>query len=426
MQGCFGAAEFHVERRAAIKLARQTQMARYRMGANELASRPKTQMRLLYHCPFGTGGLAAYAHEQANELCQTGCMVTLATSADYVHHGIAHYEIVRLYPAPARSRGSLPRWLRRLGTALKLLHEQFRLAAYAARGDFRCVLMGSYIEYLAPLWAWRFRQMARRGTVFGAVVHDPVRDFVVGPRWWHRWSIAAGFSFIREAFVHSPIVLETVRPMPQLRTTVVPHGPYKYPPSNRSRTTIRNELALPADAKVLLAFGHIRDGKNLHLVIEAMVKFPALYLIVAGRPQSESSKPGAYYQDVARRCEVAARCRWLLDYIPDEDVSGLFEASDIVLLTYSRSFHSASGVLNTALSFRKPIIASSGDGTLKDQVQHYRLGIWVEPDDSNAICEGLSAVLTRPINPDWAGYERDNSWSANAALVCACMGAKPR
>ena len=46
---------------------------------------------------------------------------------------------------------------------------------------FRRVLLATYLEYLALLWAPSLRRLMRRGVVFGAVVHDPVRDYIVGP-----------------------------------------------------------------------------------------------------------------------------------------------------------------------------------------------------------------------------------------------------
>jgi hypothetical protein len=90
--------------------------------------------------------------------------------------------------------------------------------------SFQFVLFGSYSEYLAPLWAGSLRSLAKQGVIFGAIVHDPVRNFVLGPLWWHHWSIASGYSFLREAFVHEAIELDTVHSMPQLHTTVIPHG----------------------------------------------------------------------------------------------------------------------------------------------------------------------------------------------------------
>src|SRR5665811_917312 len=127
---------------------------------------------ILYHCPTTTGGLAAYAHEQASALAHAGCAVTLVTRADYPEPAERPYRIVRLHPALSAVPPWLPPLARRLGTLWRLLREQFRLAGYIEKNNFRQVLMGSYIEYAAPLWAWRFRQLVSRGWIFGAIVHD--------------------------------------------------------------------------------------------------------------------------------------------------------------------------------------------------------------------------------------------------------------
>ena len=49
-------------------------------------------------------------------------------------------------------------------------------------------------------------------------------------------------------------------------------------------------------------------------------------------------------------------------------VADLFKACDFVLLTYSSDFQSASGVLNTAIAYRRPCLASSGKSNLKNQI----------------------------------------------------------
>ena len=114
------------------------------------------------------------------------------------------------------------------------------LAAVIRQGGFRHVLLGSYAEYLAAILERPASgTCAGAAIVFGAIVHDPVRDYVVGPRWWHRRSVASAFSFLKEAFVHEAIDLDTVRPMPNLRTTVIPHGPYHFSKPKRSRDEVR-------------------------------------------------------------------------------------------------------------------------------------------------------------------------------------------
>jgi glycosyltransferase involved in cell wall biosynthesis len=248
-------------------------------------------------------------------------------------------------------------------------------------------------------------------------MHDPVRNYIVGPRWWHRRCIASAYSFLREVFVHQPIVLDTVRPMPHLKTTVVPHGPYTFPAATVGREKYRGQLGLPVTAPVWLSFGHIRDGKNLDLVIRALVHFPEAFLVVAGQEQSSGQKRVAFYRALARQCGVDRRCLWLNRFIAPEEVGNLFTACDLVMVTYNQNFHSASGVLNIAVSFRKPCLASGGSSNLQAVVSQYGLGIWVEPDREDALVEGLRRWQAAPPVPRWDLYAAENSWRRNAEIV---------
>ncbi|MGD1073969.1 MAG: glycosyl transferase family 1, partial [Bryobacteraceae bacterium] len=128
-------------------------------------------------------------------------------------------------------------------------------------------------------------------------------------------------------------------------------------------------------------------------------------------------RPLAYYQGLAADYGIAGRCRWISDYIHADRVSELFLASDLVLLTYSRAFRSASGVLNAAVQFNKPCLVSSGQGSLLSQVQQYRLGITVEPDDAEAIVRGLHEWRLGLPEPLLAEHRLENSWRRNAELV---------
>jgi glycosyltransferase involved in cell wall biosynthesis len=182
--------------------------------------------------------------------------------------------------------------------------------------------------------------------------------------------------------------------------------------------------ATPASPDVVfLAFGQIRDGKNLDLFLRAMTRLPEnVKLFVAGKGDSGSSRPAEYYQKLAQELGVAKRCRWDIRRIPDEEVGGIFAACDVVLVTYSAKFRSASGVLNTAVSARKPVLASSGLGPLKTVVNQYQLGIFVEPDDFDKILRAASDLANRDQlhaapAPAWDRYESENSWEENARKV---------
>lgn len=377
--------------------------------------------RLLYYLPSWQGGLADYGVSQVNALVRRGVAAEIVAPGllnREFDHGHVVYRTLRPKGPGTCSRSRI---VERCDTAARIVYNIQALKRRIIDGGFRHVLLNAYSEYLAPLWAGSLRALERKGVVFGAVVHDPVRDFRVGPRWWHRKSIAAGYSFLHEAFVHEETELDTVTPMPKLRTTVIPHGIFQFPRPSKGRDEVRSHLRLPLEAPVVLSFGHIRDGKNLDLLIHAMTQLPSVYLLVAGREQSAGQKPLRFYQSLARSLNVEDRCRWIHRFVPDQEVGDLFVASDLVALTYSRRFRSASGVLNTAVHFRKPCLASSGGGNLRSVVEQYDLGWFVEPDELDALTTGLRGALERKIAPRWGAYEEQHSWSRNAELVCERM-----
>lgn len=373
--------------------------------------------KLLYFSSAWSGGLADYAHEQAKALGKRGVKVTLLTSPLFEKEKTEYYQILPIL-ASARAYQSPIALLRKIVLAINIIQNYITLAKIIRQEKFQYVLLGTYTEYLAPLWVAPLRKLAKQGVKFGAVVHDPVRGYVVGPLWWHRWSIACGYSFLQKAFVHEAINLDTEKPMPQLQTTVIPHGSYYFYPPQQTKEELRDELNIPVQAQVILSFGHIRDDKNLDLALKAITDFPNIYLIVAGKVSSTTQRPVTYYQELADNLGIADRCRWLIDFIPEDKVGNLFNVSDAVLLTYRESFQSASGVLNAAVAYQKPCIASAGEGNLKTVVQKYNLGVFVKPDDWQAIRDGIQQWLNGIEAPQWEQYEQDNSWDKNAEIIC--------
>ncbi len=370
--------------------------------------------KLLYFAPFSEGGLADYAHQQANALAACGLAVVVLCGPRFAENKDHRYLKMPILcePTPTRANKAVRAWR----MASRTLSNYAQLAKTIRGESFQRVLFASYEEYFAPLWSRLLQQLSRQGIVLGAVLHDPVRDTVRGPRWWHRVSVAAAYSFLRDVFVHERIDIDTAGcRLPRL--TVVPHGPMKFPETPIKRAEARLRYGLPQDAPVALAFGHIRDSKNLDLVIRALRRVPELHLLVAGREQSGGQRPGEYYQALARECGVADRCHWQVRFIPDSEVHPLFQASDYLLLTYSSTFRSASGVLASAVQFEKPCLASCGAGPLRTAVRDYGLGLWREPDDADAVADGLSELVRRPVHGNWQQYRAENSWEANARRI---------
>lgn len=378
-------------------------------------------MKLLYFATSSYGGLLNYAQDQANALAGLGVDVTVLCSPRFEKRPGDRYSVLPLL-IDNQPRGSRNRIARAIRFARTTLGNARILRQTILEGGHDQVLFVAYAEYFAPLWAGQFQKLAKNGVRFGAIIQEAVRDFQVGPLWWHRWSVRRAYDFLSYAFVHEEIALDTIRPVPGLETIVVPMAPHEFPDPAETREQTRLRLGIPADARVLLSFGHIRDNKNLDHAVRALPQIPGTHLLVAGARNASSQKPASHYQELAKSLGVADRCTWLIDYVSELEAANLFQASDLVLLTYGRSFRSASGVLNVAARYRKPCIASSGKGALQSVVKHYDLGVWVEPDDPAATAKGIAGFFERPPTPDWDNYIRDNSWERNARLVADAFG----
>jgi glycosyltransferase involved in cell wall biosynthesis len=295
----------------------------------------------------------------------------------------------------------------------------YSLAREAKRSKPDAILLANWHEYFSPLWAFNLRMLRRKGIRFGAVIHDPVRDYVLGPAWWHRWSVREAYSFLDSAFTHDVSAPQTFGSKHTFRVVQIPHGPYTVPEGKAERADLRREFGIPEDAKVLLSFGHIRDGKNLDQIIAALPSLPRAYLLVAGREQSLGQKRADYYRNLATGLGVAARCLFHTDYIPNASVWKYFRASDLLMLTYSQDFRSASGVLNVNAQFGLPVLASAGRSPLLDAVAEYGLGTVIEKPDAALIAEAVPRALG--VKGDWPRFAGENSWRVNAKRVAQAL-----
>jgi glycosyltransferase involved in cell wall biosynthesis len=383
--------------------------------------------KLLYVCEVNAGGLMDYAILQCNELSKAGIAVTFLCNNSFPISLLSpKVKVIQFLPA------NPPVWLsgkfKTLWMMTRGLNCYSRQVYFLVKKErFKFILFSFYKEYFAPFWVGPLRKLKKSGVTMGAIGHDPVRDFIIGPRWWHKYCIRTAFSFLSHIFVHddTPIDFGGEKPV-SIKVHQIPFGSYPLSEPKESRAIVREKLGFAPTDIVFFAFGQIRDGKNLDLFLQAMTKIPAnIKLLVAGKGHSESSRPPEYYQNLANKLGIASRCRWEFRYVPDEEVGELFNAIDFTLLTYSKKFRSMSAVLATALTAKKPVLASSGTGPLKTVVEKYNLGVFVEPDDFEEIVKGASKLVPSSatgdrkfgFNPKWDRYERENSWEQNAALV---------
>lgn len=185
---------------------------------------------------------------------------------------------------------------------------------------------------------------------------------------------------------------------------VVPHGPYDH------HRAMHRPGAEPGVCR-LLFFGTIRPYKGLEFLVEAFgsltdAEAQRYRLTVVGETWEGWTRPLELISSSPHRDRITLVNR----YVSDDEVTGYFADTDVVVLPYLRS--SASGPLHIAMSNGLPVIVTSVGG-LTEAAADYGGAILVPPGDTAALADALREV------PDRIGaqYQDRHSWEANVAAL---------
>lgn len=215
---------------------------------------------------------------------------------------------------------------------------------------------------------------------------------------------AAGVDALRVSF-------HALRGLP---TAVIPIGHLvgEYP-GTATRAEAREHLGLDPDSMVALFFGLIRPYKGVEALATTFAGTDATdsVLVIAGEPTDEST--AAVLRATA---EADPRVRLRLGRVPDEEVAGLLDASDLVVLPYARSTNSFVALL--ALSHARPLLAPAIGGFPELQRRFGR--DWVRLYHGALTGEVLESALHSAIDvpraaPDLTGLD----WDRIAATTIA-------
>jgi len=173
---------------------------------------------------------------------------------------------------------------------------------------------------------------------------------------------------------------------------------------DRHVATWRDRIDAPRDSKVVLFFGNVRPYKGLMTLVESFASVVAqahAVLIVAG---TFFDKMEPYQRRIAE-LQLDDSVRLFPDYIPDEEVAGLFALSDLVVLPYRSA--SQSGAIPLASLFEKPVVASAVGGIPSALAG---TGALVPPNDPDALATAIVQALQDPPAPPPRDVEGWNSW----------------
>lgn len=147
--------------------------------------------------------------------------------------------------------------------------------------------------------------------------------------------------------------------------------------------------------RTILFFGKVRKYKGLDVLLAAMpivLSSIDCELIVVGEFYDSIKK----YQELIARYHLENRVRIDNRYVPNEEVAGVFERADVLVLPYVSA--SQSGVARIALSNGLPVIASMTGG-LSETIKHDVNGLLFPPKDAQALADQIIRYFRDSLGP---------------------------
>jgi glycosyltransferase involved in cell wall biosynthesis len=286
----------------------------------------------------GHGGMDLYDYGQCAGLAHHGYAVSLCTCDQTLEKDL-HLVRTRSFFGKVWSGNKLERLVR--------FYHGYLKSFKAAQKDHATVV---HFHFFQIGWLnWGVLQLARFYRFKKVVTLHDVDPFVhaTSPAMHRRTVKRADAVVVHNDFSRKELVEKGV---PAEKIRVIPHGNYcdfiEALPARKKDGTLQ-----------LLFFGQIKTVKGLDVLLEGFAKAlkhgAKIHLTIAGRPWH------ADWQDFETLIEKHALQPYLtlrLDYIPNDEVSALFAASDLVVLPYRRIYQS--GVLLLAMSYGRPCLCS--------------------------------------------------------------------
>lgn len=146
------------------------------------------------------------------------------------------------------------------------------------------------------------------------------------------------------------------------------------------KTEARKSLNLPAEGKILLFFGFIRDYKGLDLLLKALADSRLKELGIKAMIAGEFYCDAEPYEKLIRELDLEERIYRFMDFIPDDQVRQYFGASDLVVQPYKHA--TQSGVTQICYHFNKPMLVTDVGG-LAEIVPDGKVGYVTQPEPSS-------------------------------------------
>jgi glycosyltransferase involved in cell wall biosynthesis len=278
------------------------------------------------------------------------------------------------------------------------------------------VILNDFEQTTAPLWAPFYRLFLKKHT-FAVILHDPDRDAYPPSRKISAFCMKQLMSAMQLALYHQHLPAKSYyqNNLPTQYLSI-PHGIY---PSEWADPKLLYSLNQYKNADFLLTIpGNIRREKNYEAAIRLISQHVNYRLLVAGNT-ANSDVNTEEYKRLAQQLGVSERIYWIEKYLSEAELAACIEASDVVLLNYTKTFTSQSGILNNVAPFRKALVVSNTESSLAYLVKDFNLGCLCDPENQESFDLAVrNALGTKQMNTiHWDEYIAYASWDNHAEKV---------
>jgi glycosyltransferase involved in cell wall biosynthesis len=304
----------------------------------------------------GHGGMNLYDYSLCRGIVTAGVKATLYTCDKTDEGGDEAFPVKRPY---RNIYGHSRPWLR----GLRFLRGSFQALVDARiRGH---QIAHFHFFHVGPLQLFNVLLARAMGLQVVITAHD-VEAFKEGLSvpLFVRWAYRAARRVIAHSRIAKRELVESLG-VDGAKIDVILHGNYLDNVADGiTREMARKHFDIPADKRVLLFFGQIKDVKGLDVLLEgfslAREHDERLHLLIGGRVwKTDFSK----YQDIIDKRGLAPHCTLEIRYILDSEVPYFHRCADLVVLPYLRIYQS--GVVLLAMSYGNPVLVSDIEGLLE-------------------------------------------------------------
>jgi len=273
------------------------------------------------------------------------------------------------------------------------------------------------IHWWTTFWAVPFATLSsflkRKNILIVYLIHNVIpHEKKAWDTWLARLALLKGDAFLVQTQQENTRLQDLI---PDARVIVSQHPVYNiFSESKIPKNQARNRLSLPENTPIILFFGIVRPYKGLNYLLEALALLRdqgmKIFLVIAGEFWEDK---GTYTKqiddlDLSNLIKIDDR------YIPNEEVTILLSAADLMVAPYVRT--SQSGAAEVALGSGLPIIVTDivAQGIPERNINKVMI---IPAADSTVLASAIQKLIQNPIPEEPVYNSVDDDWYNLVAVL---------